>query len=60
VGQPEDELARQLRFSLIQEVYVERWKTPEVCEVVFSENKWSGVERDCAPQKKAIKGSSNI
>jgi hypothetical protein len=37
VGWPEDDLAKKLRFPLIQRVYMESWKAPEACEEVGSE-----------------------
>jgi hypothetical protein len=36
LGQIEDELARKLRFSLIQRVYMECWKAPKACDAVGS------------------------
>jgi hypothetical protein len=61
MGQPEDELARKLRFPLIQKVYVEHWQTPEACEVVLSDKRVEqSRKRQRSPTEKAIKGSTNI
>jgi len=61
VGRPKDELARQLRLSLMQRVYLESWQALESCEEVGSDKH---VEKSRKKQRslvvKDIKMSSHL
>jgi hypothetical protein len=61
VGRLEDELARKLRFSLMQRTYMEPWKVPEACEVVILDKRVEhNNEGQCSPAERDIKESSQL
>jgi len=51
----ENELARKLRSPLMQRVYMEHWKAPEVCKVVGLDKRVEkSRKRQCSQVDKAI------